>query len=315
MKTIKFSIVIPVFNSTDSLQELIERIDFVFKETIKEPYEIIMIDDGSFNPETWIRLTELSTHYDTLKAIQLTRNFGKAGAVLCGLSEASGKFICIMDDDLQHRPEDIPILLTKKAHDIVFGNFTEKKHSFWVRLSSEVKGYFDRIILNRPSNFKISPFCILKAEIAKALLKIKTPHPFIPAMMFYVTKDVVAVNVVHSERKYGISGFTIKKRFKQFSRLLINNSSLLLQVVSAIGILIAFFSALYSIVLIYRKLYYSIQVSGWTSLMVTILVTSGLILFSIGIVGEYLIRIINGVEQRPPFLVREKIEKGTISHD
>lgn len=307
---IKFSVVIPVYKSSRSLPELVERINKVFSEVVRESYEIVMVDDGSPLPETWKTLESLAEKNDFLKAIQLTRNFGRAGALLCGLENAQGEFIITMDDDLQHRPEDIPLLLEKKEHDVVFGNFKWRKHSLFVRITSEIKGLFDKLIIGRPRGIKVSSFNMIKADIVRSMLGIKTPYPFIPALMFYVTKDAVSVYVTHERRIYGASGFTLWKRINQFLRLLINNSSLLLKSVAAIGLAMATFSTMYSIYLIINKFYQRVHVSGWTSLMVAILITSGLILFSLGVVGEYLIRIINGIEERPPFIIRKKVDRG-----
>ncbi len=188
----------------------------------------------------------------------------------------------------------------------MIGSSKSKRHGLAVLLTSKVAAYFDRIILGKPAHIKNSPLKLIKAGVAKGMLGIRTPYPYIIALIFYVTKDVFSVEVSHEKRQHGKPGFTFKKRFALFLRLLINNSSLLLQGVAGIGIATAFFSAVYSAYLIYRRLCYSIHVSGWTSLMVISLITSGLILFSLGIIGEYLIRIINSVEQRPPYIVKEK---------
>ena len=139
------------------------------------------------------------------------------------------------------------------------------------------------------------------------MLDIRTPYPFIPALMYYLTKDVVNVEVSHHPREHGRSGFTFSRKVRQFLALLINNSSFLLQAVAALGILMAVPSLLLGGVIVVRKLFYDINVSGWASLMVVLLVTGGMMLFSLGVIGEYLIRIINGVEQRPPFVVRTRV--------
>ncbi len=108
---IKYSIVIPVYDSAESLTALAGRIEKVFDEKINGRYEIIMVDDGSSNLKTWKTIEDLSAAYPPVKGIRLTRNFGKAGALLCGFEEAKGDYIITMDDDLQNLPEDIPLLL------------------------------------------------------------------------------------------------------------------------------------------------------------------------------------------------------------
>lgn len=307
---IEISVVIPVYNSDNSLPELVWRLETTFSKLSISSFEIILIDDGSSNPRTWETLTSLASRHSSVRCMQLMRNFGKAGAVLCGFYQARGSHVITMDDDLQHLPEDIPILLTKKDHDVVLGCFKKRNHGPMARLGSRIKGRFDRIILGSPKDIRMSPYKLFKRKVVKEMLKIQTAHPFIPALMFYVTKDVVAVEINHSSRKYGRPGFTLKKRLIQFLRLLINNSSLLLQAVAAIGFGISFLSACYALYLVARRLMLDVTVSGWTSLMVTTLITSGLILFSLGVVGEYLIRIIDGLESKPAYIVRQSSGQG-----
>ena len=126
-----FSIVIPVFNTVDTLPEIVKRVGKIFDEKIKEPYEIIFVDDASDNPNTWKKLEEINKKNTRIKILQLTRNFGQQAATLCGIRESKGNFIITMDDDLQHPPENIPNLIDKKHHDIVIAQFLEKKHIFF----------------------------------------------------------------------------------------------------------------------------------------------------------------------------------------
>ena len=304
-KQIECSVVIPVYNSNDSLSELVERLERVFCQDVKRSYEIVMIDDCSPNQKTWTTMSLLASRHKSVRCVQLMRNFGKAGAVLCGFQEARGKYVITMDDDLQHRPEDISVLFEKKDHDVVLGSFREKNHGTLACLGSHVKGWFDQIIMGKPKDIQMSPYKLFKSHVVKQMLKIKTSHPFIPALMYYVTKDVVAVEISHDPRKYGKTGFTLRKRLAQLFRLLINNSSLLLQVVASIGFGISLLSTCYALYLIFKRFMLAVPVSGWTSLMVTILITSGLVLFSLGVIGEYLIRIIDGLESKPAFIVRQ----------
>ena len=105
-----FSVVIPVYESSDSVVELTARLRSVFEQTIKESFEIILVDDGSISSQTWPTLEGLVREDMRVSAIRLMRNYGKPGAIICGLSRARGKWIITIDDDLQQIPEDIPKL-------------------------------------------------------------------------------------------------------------------------------------------------------------------------------------------------------------
>lgn len=304
--SVAYSVVIPVYNSFETIRELIDRLEAVFRDPIDASYEIVFIDDASPRPETWQTLEELSRSRPEVRAIRLMRNFGKPGAVMCGFQEARGRHVITLDDDLQQLPEDIPLLLEQRQHDVVMGRFKERHDTLFARTTSRIKGWFDALLLGKPRSIQVTPFKLFKSEIVKAMAEIRTPYPFIPALMFYLTRDVVNVEVSHEPRRIGKSGFTLKKKVRQFLNLLINNSSLLLQAVASVGILISVGAMVLGGVTVIRKLMFGISVSGWTSLMVALLVIGGLILFSLGVIGEYLIRIINGVERRPPFVVRNR---------
>jgi glycosyltransferase involved in cell wall biosynthesis len=304
--TTKYSVIIPVFNSTHSLIELAARLQKVFSDSVKEPWEIIFIDDASPNKETWDVLESLCSTNNNVKAVQLMRNFGKQGAMMCGFEEAKGKYIITMDDDLQHFPEDIPALIRAQDHDVVIGNFLKKNHSLWKKMLSGINGWFEEKLINKPKHIKNTPFKMIKAEVIDQIKNIRSPYPYIPALLFFVTKDIVMVDVNHGKRLYNTSGFTIGKMYKTFSNLLFNNSSFLLQIIATTGISISLLSFLAGLFYLIKKLTVGIAVPGWTSLMIVTLFIGGLILFSIGVLGEYLIRIINAIENRPAYLVRKK---------
>ncbi|MFL5730543.1 MAG: glycosyltransferase family 2 protein [Cytophagaceae bacterium] len=304
--SIAYSIVIPVYNSTQSLQELTGRIESVFRDQVKDSFEIIFVDDASPNRETWKTLELLAKNHSNVRAVQLMRNFGKQGAMMCGFSEAKGSYVITMDDDLQHLPEDIPLLISKKEHDIVIGNFPNKKHSFFKRMLSRLNSWFEEKLIDKPSHVRNTPFKLIKGEIIALIRSIRTSHPYVPALLFFATRDIVMVDVSHKDRAYDSSGFTLRKMYRTFSNMLFNNSSLLLQLIAAAGMGISFISFAMGCYFLYKKIYIGIGVPGWASLMIIQLFIGGLILFSIGVVGEYLIRIINGIENKPAFFIRRK---------
>jgi dolichol-phosphate mannosyltransferase/undecaprenyl-phosphate 4-deoxy-4-formamido-L-arabinose transferase len=306
-----YSVVVPVYNSTTSLYELVKRLDRVFVETVQCSYEIIFVDDGSPNPQTWLILQELADTYPTVKSIQLMRNFGKAGAVMCGFAHVSNDYVFTLDDDLQHRPEDIPKFIEHDHHDVVIGYFKKKQTSLMKRMTSAVKSRFDDWVLDKPREVINGPYKMYKARVVEHMLSIRTPHPSVPALLFYTTKDVVNIELPHDKRKFGKSSFGFIRRVKQFSNLLINNSSFLLRTIAAIGILVSTLSVFVSIYYIARRLLLDIRVPGFTTLVVATLMMNGLILFTLGIIGEYLLRIIKNSESRPSYLVRHVYHKST----
>ncbi len=296
-----YSVVIPAYNSSSSLVELADRLHRVFTETIQENYEILFVDDGSSNPATWKKLEELAQR-PFITSIRLMRNYGKPGAILCGLSHASGQWIITIDDDLQQLPEDIPLLVKFRAHDVVVGAIQKKKHSLLVQLSSKFKAKFDRLILNVPC--PMSPLKLINVSVVNSMLAISTPRPFIPALISSVTTDFVSVPISHEESRLKKSRYSFSRRIGQFSNLLIGNSTLLLRAIGIIGTCTALMGFIFAFYVIIRALLGEQVLPGWSSLIVINLVFGGLLLIALGINGEYLFRILENSSSKPAYQVR-----------
>ncbi|MCB0487329.1 MAG: glycosyltransferase family 2 protein [Cyclobacteriaceae bacterium] len=299
-----YSIVIPVYNSSKSVATLVTKIEDVFTNQVRADFEIILVDDCSPNPNTWLTLSQLAFHHQFVKAVQLTRNFGQQAATLCGFEYSQGDYIITMDDDLQHRPQDIPKLILHRNHDVVIAQMANKRHSAFKRITSKIKSWFDSVLIGKPRHIQLSSFRLINRNIALGMLKIRTPKPFIPALMFYISKDIFGVEVEHDKRSEGKGNYTFWKMLSVFSNLLINNSSFLLRVLGLFGIVISLMSLAGAVYFIARKLLLDETPVGWTSVIVAVLFFGGILLFAVGIIGEYLIRIISGTEQKPTYIVR-----------
>lgn len=301
-----YSVVIPVFNSSGSLLELTNRLAVVFKDTVGASYEIVFVDDGSTNIETWETLEKIVAAWPLVSAIRLTKNFGKPNALLCGLAHAQGKWHITMDDDLQHLPEDIPFLLQQKSHDVVVGKFEKKSHRRAQVLTSWLKRKFEQRILKTTANF--SPFKLINSEITRAMLQVYSPSPFISSLLTQVTRDVVNVPVTHGRSLVKSSRYGIFSRLKQFSNLMIGNSSFLLRVLGMIGVATALAGFVFAGKIFFDVLVGAVGVSGWASLMTINLVYGGLLLIAFSIVGEYLIRILEATSKKQTYIMRSVIK-------
>jgi dolichol-phosphate mannosyltransferase/undecaprenyl-phosphate 4-deoxy-4-formamido-L-arabinose transferase len=155
----------------------------------------------------------------------------------------------------------------------------------------------------------MGPYKLYKSIVVKAMLKVKTPYPFIPALIFYTTRDVVTVGVRHGKRKFGRSDYSFAKRLQTFSNLLINNSTFLLRIIAIVGVSISIISFLLSAFFIVRDIVFATPVPGWIFLTAVTSVANGLVLFAIGIGSEYVIRMMNGIENRPAYIIRSVHQK------
>lgn len=305
-----YSVVIPCYKSSRTIGELIARLGDVFGQ-MAASYEIVAVDDASPDAETWPAILDAAKQRP-VRAFQLTRNFGRTAAVLCGMQRARGRWIVVMDDDLQHEPEEIPKLAAMRAHDVVVADFPfdERHHTLSQRLTSRLRSWFDFKILGKPRHIRMSPFIMIKGDIARMMLASNHQHPYMPAILLHVTRDIVAVHVAHAPRKDGQSNFGFVKRLKLFSNLVFNNSSLLLRAVATAGAGFAGLAVLVAFYLIVLRAFSTRYVPGWTSIAVIQLFIGGAILLALGIIGEYLIRIIQLGEQRPTYFVRAHYESG-----
>lgn len=305
-ESIVYSVVVPCYNTGKVLDELAARVKKTFLG-MQTTYELILVNDASPQPITWHTVQLLVEQDPYVVGINLLRNFGQNAATMCGIAEAKGDYIITMDDDLQHAPEDIPLLAEAKEHDIVIGKLKGRKDRRSRRLTSWVKSYFDVIILKKPKHIRLSAFRLIKKIVAVEMLRIQTPSPFIPALMLRASRDIVNVDVPHFAREEGQSNYTLRKRLALFSLIVINNSSFILQMISYLGAGIAVMSFFLGAYFFAQPFLGGTPPTGWTSIFVAILFFGGLTLFSIGLIGEYLQRIMEAVEQRPAYAIREII--------
>ncbi len=305
-----YSIVVPVYNSEKSLEELYNRIKRVFDEELHEEFEIILVDDFS-KDRSFSIMERLHTEDDRVKGIQLARNCGQHAAILCGFKYASGDYIITMDDDLQHPPEEIPKLIREiKSNgdlDVVIGKYVSKKHSAFRNFGSRLSGYVSYKVYGKPKDIDLTSFRLIKRAVVDDLLSLSVDIPRIGNMILMVNQRIGNVIVEHDERKYGKSGYTFCRLAKDLINNLITHSSFPLIVVRDMGIgslIFGFFLGLYYLIKYFVK---GTSIVGWTTLILLILFFGGLTLFAIGIVGDYLMKILDETKKIPNYFVRKTL--------
>jgi polyisoprenyl-phosphate glycosyltransferase len=306
---IYISLIIPVFNAEKSLNELCSRIIFVFETQIKFDFEIILVNDAS-KDSSWEIMKQLNSKDSRIKVIDLAKNSGQHAAMHCGLQHFKGDYVLFMDDDLQHPPEEIPKLVRHIIEnpdiDVVIGAFAEKKHSLIRNAGSKAMQIAGKKIFKKETSLRFTNFRIMRADIAQAIAKIHINKPRIGQLILHTTRNISSIVVEHDERKYGKSGYTFTRLVKDFILNIINNSALPLKLISSMGLIISIISFFIGLFYLLRYMIHGTSVAGWTSLIVITTLLSGFILFSLGIIGEYLIRILTEAKKLPNYLEREK---------
>ena len=302
-----YSIVIPVYKSERSLKELYQRICRCF-ESIDSDFEIIMVEDCG-NDNSWQILKDIRGKDKRVKIIQLMKNFGQHNALMCGLSHCRGDYAITIDDDLQNPPEEIPKLIHaigKSNFDIVYGIPKTKKHSLFKNIGSNL--YFWCINQGAKSMKPVvmSSFRVIHKNVVEVLVQNKTPNPLVGTLLMNITESVGFVFVEHHKRYYGRSTYRLRGLTKHFLNGILYQSILPLKLVFYLGIFCCILSALLGSY--YLLLYFFGQIGppGWMTIVLLILFFSGLTMFSIGIIGEYLLRIIQEVSFVPQYTIREK---------
>lgn len=303
MNTKEISVVVPVYNSHECVAELVRQVSDALKNF---DWELILVNDSS--PDTsWQEIVKATKNESRVLGINLRKNGGQDLAILAGLNNSNGKWIVIMDDDLQHSPYDIPKLYeeAQKGFDVVYADFEQKKQKLWKNLGSALNGKVSEIALGKPKGIYLSPFKIINGDVVKEMCKLNNLFPYIDGLIFQVTRNITQIKIEHHKRAAGKSNYTLFKSIQVFLRMMFGFSVLPLNIASYIGSL----SALLGLVL---AVYYFVKfclglesVTGWTSLIVVILILGGMILLALGIIGRYLGQMYLTVNNSPKFVIKE----------
>ena len=302
------SIVVPVYNSEGIVLELHKRLTAVLR-TINTNYEIILVNDGSPD-NSWEKIKGIATFDHRVKAISLRRNFGYDNALMAGLNFVSYSYVVIMDDDLQHAPEDIPQLLEEieKGYDVVYGNFPTKNQSLIKNMGSWLVGKLAQLILNKPAYLQISSYKILHKEIVGGIVKYGGPYPYIDGLIFQLTSSINRIMVDHHPRLDGEGGHGVIPSLRILFNFCTTFSILPLRIAVVLGFAISILAGVFSVGLVVVKLwlgYYSVE--GWTSLILAVTILGGVQLMGLGLLGEYVGRTYMNINRQPQFVIRETI--------
>jgi len=306
-----YSVVVPVFNSHESLEELFSRIRTTLTGA-GYSFEVIFVDDDSLD-ESWRVLESLKQiHPADITAIRLARNYGQHNATLCGIAQASGNFVFTIDDDLQNPPEEMLKLIEgMKAldADLVYGVYGEKHHSLMRNIGSgAVKGWSKRLFKNKGDG---SSFRLMKATLAKKLLNHRINFIYIDELFNWYTSHIAFVLTEHRKRPYQKSTYTSHSLFSLFSNLVIYYTSIPLRGMVYGGFISSLFSFIIGVIFIYRKIIHDVPL-GFTALIVAVLFSTSIIILSLGIIGEYISRIYMVQNQKPPYVIKTSLSHETV---
>ena len=303
------SIVVPVYRSEDCLEALVTAVADALTPTGRT-YEIVLVND--FSPDnSWSVIESICAKIPHVVGVDLRRNFGQDNAIITGLRLARGKYVAVMDDDLQHHPSDLPALLAKieEGFDVVYAEFRIKKQKLWKNLGSWFNGRVAELVIAKPRNVYLSPYKLIRGDVAKMICEYDGPDPYIDGLLFQVTARISQIPVDHHPRYAGRSTYTFWKSLRVWARLAVSFSAKPLRLVTWCGLLFAVFGLMLAIAVVVYRLRcpedFSTETAGWASLMVALLVVGGIQMIFFGVLGEYTGRTFLNVNRKPQSAIRE----------
>lgn len=304
------SVVIPVYNSESSLEELVRRLKPAL-ESRADHYELVLVDDGS-QDGSWNGVCEQAENHDWIRGMKLMRNYGQHNALLAGIRAARGDVIVTMDDDLQNPPEEIPKLLDKlnEGYDVVYGTPEKQQHGLWRNLASQVTKFALQGSMGIKTARNVSAFRVFRAHLRDAFSTYQSPYVSIDVLLTWGTTRFAAVKAKHDPRQSGVSNYTFRKLVVHALNMMTGFSTWPLKLASLIGFAFTLFGLG---VLVYVLACYMIQgspVQGFPFLASIIAIFSGAQLFALGIMGEYLARMHFRMMERPTYAIREETLSG-----
>ncbi|MCA9064571.1 MAG: glycosyltransferase, partial [Planctomycetaceae bacterium] len=235
---IDVSIIVPCFRSAEWLPQLVTRIEDSLIG--KHDYEILLINDASPD-STWNVICELSRTRQHVAGPNLLFNAGQFCATLCGFANARGKLVVTMDDDLQNPPEEIPRLIhaltSTPSADCVIGAYRSKSHSRMRNLGSRMIGFCNQHFYGKPPNLRLTSFRVMHRRIAKAICAHSTNKPIIGPLLLQCTSRIINIEVEHSPRFSGRSGYQLSRLIRMTFDNLISATTLPLKLISLLGLL------------------------------------------------------------------------------
>ena len=299
------SLVIPVYNESSLIDELVKRVKTNVK-LITEDFEIIIVDDGS-QDDTWNSIQNEAKLENRIKAIKFSRNFGHHYAITAGLHNSNGEWVVVMDGDLQDRPEVIPELYKKaqEGFDVVFVSRQNRPEKLYYRIAQKI---FYRILKSLSGiqfDSRQANFSIINKKVVVAFEKFPEYARFYGSTIKWLGFKRSFILADHGVRYSGKPSYTIRKRFKLASDIILSFSDRPLKLVIGFGLLMSSISIVFALWIIYGTLNWGYSVTGWSSVIVSILFSSGLILTVLGVIGIYLGRTFQEVKRRPLFIISE----------
>lgn len=299
------SFVIPCYRSENTIEDVVREILNLNLDHPEDEYEIILVNDCSPD-HVWDKILLLSDKYPNIRGIDLAKNFGQHAALLAGYRHSKGEIVVSLDDDGQIAVEDTYKIIDKldEGYDVVYGKYKVKQHSKFRNWGSRFTRKMMVHMVGMPKDFKGSSFYGAKHFIVEEMGKYQNPYVYLPGLVFRSTSNITSVFVEHRLRKEGTSGYSLKKLVALWINGATTFSVKPLRVSMFLGFVFAFIGIFSASVIIINKIMNPNVAAGWSSLISVLLLLGGVLLVSLGVIGEYIGRIYLCLNRTPQYVIR-----------
>jgi len=301
----QLSIVIPVFNGSETIERLVDEVHSVFEG---RHFEVVLVNDGSTDDSERVCQAMALKFCSTVMFAQLSRNFGEHAAVLAGMSRSTGEFVGILDDDGQNPPQELMRLwqhIRETGSDVVYGRYITKEHGWFRNLGSRLNGLCAASLIDKPRHIYLSSFKVLSRSLVEELLKYRGPFPYLDALICRSTRRMTQIDVTHRPRASGRSNYTIPRLTALWLNMCVGYSLVPSRLTFFIGVLITLAGGVWLIAIVIECAFPGAAAPATVpALLAAALLISGIQLLGVGILGEYAGRILMQQNGLPPYVIR-----------
>lgn len=307
----KLSLIVPCYNEENNVKKFFDEVNKAFFGKVSD-YEFVFVDDGS-SDSTYKNLKSIydENRMHNIQVLSFSRNFGKESAIYAGLSKAKGDMVCLIDADLQQRPEVVlemlDVMNSNEELDCVTAYQEKRKEG---KAISAIKSCFYKLI-NKMAEVDFvngaSDFRLMKRSMVDAILQMTEYHRFSKGIFSWVGFNTEYIPYEVAERESGESKWGFRKLFKYALEGVISFSTFPLKISTIIGFFFSLISIIYLIIVVIQKLAFGIDIPGYATIIVLILLLGGLQLFSLGVMGEYLSKVYVQSKNRPVYILRKHL--------
>lgn len=303
----RLSVVIPVYNGARTIGPLVERLETELAAAYE--LEVVLVNDCSPTDNSAEVCRYLARVRPWIKFVNLARNMGEHNAVMAGLFYCTGDCAVIMDDDFQNPPSEVEKLISKleEGYDCVFSNYEKKRHHPLRNVGSLFNNLVAGILLKKPRDLYLSSFKVISRFLIDEVTRYDGPYPYLDGLILRASSNYTSQRVLHDPRAEGRSGYTPGKLLHLWLNMFTNFSVLPLRIASFAGFGFALLGLVIATAFLIEKLKNPELPAGWASTVIILLIVSGVQLFAVGMIGEYLGRLFIKSNGSPQFVARETI--------